>query len=107
MNNCSYVKKEKKMNSIDKSVNIFKALGDNTRLRIVNELSESEANVNTLVVKLGMTQSAISHQLKILKLNGIIKSERKGKEVYYSLDDSHIETIVRTVIAHTSHEKHE
>ena len=54
---------------------------------------------------LGMTQSAISHQLKILKLNGIIKSTRKGKEVYYSLDDNHIETIVKTVIAHTSHTK--
>lgn len=93
------------MNSLDKSVNIFKALGDNTRLKIVEALIEKDANVNSLVVMLGMTQSAISHQLKILKLNGIIKSERKGKEVYYSLDDSHIETIVRSVIEHTSHSK--
>ena len=93
------------MNSLDKSVNIFKALGDNTRLKIVEALIEKDANVNSLVVMLGMTQSAISHQLKILKLNGIIKSERKGKEVYYSLDDSHIETIVKTVIEHTSHSK--
>ena len=95
------------MNSFDKSVNIFKALGDNTRLKIVDALIDNEANVNSLVTKLGMTQSAISHQLKILKLNGIIKSERKGKEVYYSLDDAHIETIVKTVIEHTSHSKHE
>ncbi len=93
------------MNSLDKSVNIFKALGDNTRLKIVEALIEKDANVNSLVVMLGMTQSAISHQLKILKLNGIIKSGRKGKEVYYSLDDSHIETIVRSVIEHTSHSK--
>ena len=93
------------MNSLDKSVNIFKALGDNTRLKIVEALMSGEANVNSLVGLLGMTQSAISHQLKILKLNGIIKSERKGKEVYYSLDDSHIETIVKTVIEHTSHSK--
>ena len=93
------------MNSLDKSVNIFKALGDNTRLKIVEVLMSGEANVNSLVGLLGMTQSAISHQLKILKLNGIIKSERKGKEVYYSLDDSHIETIVKTVIEHTSHSK--
>ena len=93
------------MNSLDKSVNIFKALGDNTRLKIVEALIEKDANVNSLVTMLGMTQSAISHQLKILKLNGIIKSERKGKEVYYSLDDSHIETIVRSVIEHTSHSK--
>lgn len=95
------------MNSLDKSVNIFKALGDSTRLRIVNALIDKELNVNSLVIKLGMTQSAISHQLKILKLNGIIKSERKGKEVYYSLDDNHIETIVKTVIAHTSHTNNE
>ena len=93
------------MNSFDKSVNIFKALGDNTRLKIVNALIDDEENVNSLVLKLGMTQSAVSHQLKILKLNGIIKSERKGKEVYYSLDDNHIETIVKTVAAHTSHVK--
>ena len=102
---CSYVKGENDMNSLDKSVNIFKALGDNTRLKIVEVLMSGEANVNSLVGLLGMTQSAISHQLKILKLNGIIKSERKGKEVYYSLDDSHIETIVKTVIEHTSHSK--
>ena len=105
MNMCSYVKGENDMNSLDKSVNIFKALGDNTRLKIVEALMSGEANVNSLVGLLGMTQSAISHQLKILKLNGIIKSERKGKEVYYSLDDSHIETIVKTVIEHTSHSK--
>lgn len=91
------------MNGLDKSVNIFKALGDNTRLKIVESLINQDANVNSLVIMLGMTQSAISHQLKILKLNGIIKSERKGKEVYYSLDDSHIETIVKSVIEHTSH----
>lgn len=91
------------MNGLDKSVNIFKALGDNTRLKIVESLINQDANVNSLVIMLGMTQSAISHQLKILKLNGIIKSERKGKEVYYCLDDSHIETIVKSVIEHTSH----
>ena len=93
------------MNSLDKSVNIFKALGDNTRLSIVNELASKSKNVNALVEKLGLTQSAISHQLKILKLNGIIKSQRKGKEVYYSLDDSHVETIVKTVIEHASHNR--
>ena len=93
------------MNSLDKSVNIFKALGDNTRLSIVNELISESKNVNALVEKLGLTQSAISHQLKILKLNGIIKSQRKGKEVYYSLDDSHVEVIIKTVIEHASHNR--
>ena len=95
------------MNYFDKSVNLFKALGDGTRLKIVNALMDGEKNVNSLVSKLGITQSAISHQLKILKLNEIIKSERKGKEVYYSLDDNHIEIIVKTVIEHTSHNKNE
>lgn len=91
------------MNGLDKSVNIFKALGDNTRLKIVNTLSEGEANVNKIAESLMMSQSAISHQLKVLKLNGIIKATRKGKEVYYSLDDEHIEMIVKFVYNHTSH----
>lgn len=91
------------MNGLDKSVNIFKALGDNTRLKIVNALSDSEKNVNGIAEELHMTQSAISHQLKVLKLNGIIKASRKGKEVYYSLDDEHIEMIVKSVYNHASH----
>lgn len=91
------------MNDLEKSVNIFKALGDNTRLKIVNVIMKEAKSVNVIAAEIQMTQSAISHQLQILKLNGIIKKERKGKEVYYSLDDDHIRFIVETVSNHASH----
>lgn len=95
------------MNKLEESISIFKALGDKTRLLIVNSLMNEAKCVNTIVAELQMTQSAISHQLQILKLNGIIKATRKGKEVYYSLDDEHIKEIVLTVDNHASHKANE
>ena len=50
-----------------------------------------------------MKQSAVSHQLQILRTNGIVKFEKKGKEVYYCLDDDHIKTIIKTMYDHVSH----
>lgn len=91
------------MKRLEQSINIFKALGDKTRLSIVYSIMEEAKSVNVIAHEVEMTQSAISHQLQILKYNGIIKSERKGKEVYYSLDDDHIKFIVQTVENHASH----
>ena len=91
------------MNNLDQSINIFKALGDKTRLSIVYSIMNEEKSVNAIVNELKMTQSAISHQLQVLKFNGIIKAERRGKEVYYSLDDDHVKFIVQTVENHASH----
>jgi ArsR family transcriptional regulator len=92
------------MYNIEKSVNIFKALGDLTRLRIVEAIFEDGKSVGAIVEELGMTQSAISHQLKTLKDNQIVKSLRKGKEVHYYLNDDHVKEIVTQVFNHTSHE---
>ena len=66
---------------------LFKVFGDSTRIRILFVLSSAEVCVN-------MTQSAISHQLRILKQNKLVKSRREGKSIFYSLADGHVSTII-------------
>lgn len=73
---------------------LFKVFGDSTRIRILFVLFESEVCVCDLAQALNMTQSAISHQLKILKQNKLVKSRREGKSVFYSLADGHVRTII-------------
>lgn len=73
---------------------LFKVFGDSTRIRILYVLSESELCVCDLAEELNMTQSAISHQLKILKQNKLVKNRREGKSIYYSLADDHVKTII-------------
>lgn len=73
---------------------LFKLFGDTTRLRILYALLESELCVCAVTELLGMTQSAISHQLKILKDADLVRCRRSGKTVYYSLADDHVRTII-------------
>ena len=73
---------------------LFKVFGDSTRIRILFVLFEAEVCVCDLAQVLQMTQSAISHQLKILKQNRLIKSRREGKSIFYSLADDHVRTII-------------
>ena len=73
---------------------LFKVFGDSTRLRILFVLFEAEVCVCGLAHALNMTQSAISHQLKILKQSKLVKSRRDGKSIYYSLADDHVRTII-------------
>ena len=73
---------------------LFKVFGDSTRIRILFELFEAEVCVCDLAEVLQMTQSAISHQLKILKQNKLVKSRREGKSIFYSLADDHVRTII-------------
>lgn len=79
---------------------LFKIFGDSTRMRILFVLFESEACVCGLASVLNMTDSAISHQLRILKNSKLVKSRREGKSVYYSLADDHIRTIVSQGMDH-------
>lgn len=79
---------------------LFKVFADQTRLRILNALFESEMCVCDLSVLLGMTQSAISHQLKVLKQTRLVKFRKEGKVVYYSLDDEHIKNIFDEGLIH-------
>ena len=71
----------------------FKVFGDSTRIRIICALFESEMCVYDLAACLDMTQSAISHQLRILKQANLVKFRRDGKLMYYSLDDEHVKQI--------------
>lgn len=73
---------------------LFKVFGDSTRIRILYVLFEAEVCVCDLAKVLNMTQSAISHQLRILKQNKLVNSRREGKSVFYSLADGHVRTII-------------
>ena len=79
---------------------LFKVFADSTRIRILFVLFESEVCVCDLAEALHMTQSAISHQLKILKQSKLVKSRREGKSVFYSLADGHVRTIIAQGIEH-------
>ena len=72
----------------------FKVFGDATRLKILSVLLCSEMCVYDIATLLGMSQSAISHQLRILKQNKLVKSRREGKSVFYSLADEHVRRII-------------
>lgn len=73
---------------------LFKIFGDSTRIRILCVLSEAEMCVCDLALLLGMTQSAISHQLRALKQSRLVKYRRDGKAILYSLADEHVKTII-------------
>ena len=79
---------------------IFKVFGDSTRIKILYVLFESEMCVCDIAQLLNMNQSAISHQLKILKQNRLVKSRREGKAVFYSLADGHVRTIINQGLEH-------
>jgi ArsR family transcriptional regulator, lead/cadmium/zinc/bismuth-responsive transcriptional repressor len=81
---------------------LFKALGDNTRIRILNALQHSELCVCDLVNIIDMTQSAVSHQLRVLRAAKIVKYRKEGKNVYYSLDDQHIRQLLNDGLEHVN-----
>lgn len=87
---------------------LFKVFGDTTRMRILYSLFESELCVCAIAELLGMTQSAISHQLKVLRENKLVASRREGKTIYYFLADDHVRTIIGQGFEHlTEHDYHE
>lgn len=79
---------------------VFKAIGDPGRLRIVNALLAEELCVRDLSAVVEMTPSAVSHQLRLLRSLKLVKRRREGQKIYYSLDDRHIETILSQGLAH-------
>lgn len=81
----------------------FKVIGDPTRVKIIYALANQEMCVNDLAMVLGMTQSAVSHQLKLLKMENQVKSRREGKNIYYSLDDQHVVEILEAALCHVQH----
>lgn len=83
---------------------LFSALGDPTRLRIVAALNRRELCVCDLAATLGLSQSAVSHQLGTLRRLGLIRARPAGRLVYYALDDEHVATLYRQALDHASHQ---
>lgn len=83
----------------------FKIFGDETRIRILYILLEGEKNVGELAERLEMNQSAVSHQLRVLRQNDLVKYRKEGKTVYYSLDDEHVENLLEQGIVHIRHKR--
>ena len=81
---------------------VFKVFGDATRIRILWALFDSEVCVYDIAQRLSMTQSAISHQLRVLKQARLVKARREGKNTFYSLDDDHVKRIIEQVMIHIS-----
>ncbi len=81
---------------------LFKIFSDSTRIRILFVLFESEVCVCDIADMLNMTQSAVSHQLRILKQSKLVKNRRDGKSVFYSLADDHVRTIIAQGLDHIS-----
>lgn len=79
---------------------LFKVFGDSTRLRIMYTISESEMSVLSIAESLGMEQSTISHQLRVLRQNKLVRVRRDGKQIYYSLDDDHVKKIIEMGLDH-------
>lgn len=92
-------------NDMQDLAELFKIFGDTTRIRILFVLFEAEVCVCDLAETLGMTQSAISHQLKMLKSAGLVRARRRGKSVFYSLADDHVRTIIAQGWDHIMEEK--
>ncbi|WP_097026633.1 ArsR/SmtB family transcription factor [Clostridium peptidivorans] len=82
---------------------LFKVLGDYTRIKIIYALLKKELCVCDIAELLDMSQSSISHQLRTLKAARLVKFRKEGKVVYYSLDDEHIEHILNASLEHVEH----
>ncbi|HHY90789.1 MAG TPA: winged helix-turn-helix transcriptional regulator [Clostridiales bacterium] len=84
---------------------LFKVFGDSTRIKILWALDEAEMCVCDIAALLNMTQSAISHQLRVLKQAKLVKSRKEGKVVYYSLDDEHVQAIFDQGLIHIKEDR--
>lgn len=89
--------------SVEDAVMIFKALADPTRIRILHLLSEEECSVSHIAEVLGLSHSAISHQLSFLRSLRLVKTRREGRIIYYSCYDEHVVNLLRQTISHVEH----
>jgi ArsR family transcriptional regulator, lead/cadmium/zinc/bismuth-responsive transcriptional repressor len=89
--------------TVEQLADIFRALADPTRVRILHALSHAELCVGDLAALLGMTDSAVSHQLRLLRDLRVLRARRDGKLVYYALDDEHISSLFQQTLDHLGH----
>lgn len=109
---CPHLKKiqevklsELKLEQINDLADMFKVFADSTRLRIICAILNTELCVCDLCELLNLTQSNVSHQLKILRSAKLVKYRKEGKQVFYSLDDNHVYQIISQAINHIAEEK--
>lgn len=86
--------------TVERLAGVFRTFGDGTRLRILFALLRKEMCVNDLAQNLGMTVSAVSHQLRILRQGELVRTRREGKTVYYAIADHHVSLIIRSGAEH-------
>lgn len=86
--------------SVVELAELFKIFGDSTRIKILYAMFDEELCVNDIVGRLQMSQSSVSHQLRILKTSKLVKSRREGKSIFYSLDDEHVRSILSMGMEH-------
>ncbi|MCH3987501.1 MAG: metalloregulator ArsR/SmtB family transcription factor [Lachnospiraceae bacterium] len=79
---------------------VFRIFGDPTRVRILGLLMEGEFSVSDIAERMDMTQSTVSHQLRILRDSRLVRSRRDGKQIFYALDDDHVRTILFMGLEH-------
>ena len=84
--------------------NLFSALSDSTRLRILDLLLDEELSVGAIAEQLDMTESAVSHQLRGLRLQRIVRARKHGRQVFYSLEDEHVAELFRLGLSHMEHD---
>lgn len=88
------------MEALFELADLFKVFGDSTRLRVMVLLSDRELSVSDIAEQLKMEQSTISHQLRVLRQNKLVRARRDGKQMYYSLDDDHVKKIIEMGMEH-------
>lgn len=89
---------------VDDLAEIFKILGDPTRLRLLTALADGgEMCVHELCARLGMSQTAVSHQLRTLRIARLVRPRRAGREIFYALDDEHVVALLQAGLRHAGH----
>ncbi|MGB4594850.1 MAG: metalloregulator ArsR/SmtB family transcription factor [Anaerolineaceae bacterium] len=81
----------------------FKGLGDTTRVQVLSILMEGECSVNDLACAIGISQSALSHQLQLLRNLGFVSSRRDGQKIFYNIDDEHVGDLFKRAFEHSKH----
>jgi DNA-binding transcriptional ArsR family regulator len=104
MSNKSYIPPHLDEQAASHLADLFRTLSEPTRLRIIAILLDCELSVGDIAGRLGMTESAISHQLRDMRLQRVVKTRKEGRQVFYCLDDEHVADLFRQGLNHMEHE---
>ena len=109
MSDCSYMQasttsKPLSLETVEALAETFRILGDPTRVRIVDALAERELCVHEIADQVGISESAVSHQLRLMRAQRIVRGRREGRCVYYTLDDQHVLSLFQQGLRHVSEE---